>query len=190
MSRDVAQGAKNPRPVRLTDFTIRGEYFVPIRPSRSLIARAAKNLEHAGPVQEIWDCLDAVVVLFLDDDSRLRWRRVREREEDPITVSQLRALAGWLMSTTTPECAWTADDSVRRAVAHMTRRVGLEYAATTNTRCRAIAPTRVHRPRVRSWRPRRARTSRGSPGRSGRPSPDDPDLAGRRRQLGVVRGRS
>ena len=49
----------------------------------------------------VWNLMDAQILLFLEDDGHERWKKLRAREESPVTIGQINAVLTWLMEEQT-----------------------------------------------------------------------------------------
>lgn len=77
-------------------FTVKGEQFrvnPGVHPSVLLNYEESDFLGRA----DLLTAMDTAINSFLvDDDTRDRWKALREREEDPVTVGHLRAIMAYL----------------------------------------------------------------------------------------------
>lgn len=78
-------------------FTIRGETFT-LRDVRPEVIAAWEDEENAPTAAAGLTMLDdKIAVLLASDDDRTRWRELREREENPVTLRQVKALVEWIV---------------------------------------------------------------------------------------------
>jgi hypothetical protein len=77
-------------------FIVRGETFTyhDVKPE---VLSAFKANGKMGP----WDLIDAQINLFLSDSDRKRWKELRARDAEPVTIGQMNALLTWLLETQT-----------------------------------------------------------------------------------------
>jgi hypothetical protein len=45
--------------------------------------------------------MDAQILLFLEDEEHERWKVLRKREKEPVTIVQINAILTWLMEEQT-----------------------------------------------------------------------------------------
>jgi hypothetical protein len=81
-------------------FTVVGETFSwkDVRPEVLTSFEVSANGDDANAV---WKMLDEQIMLFLPEAEQEKWREVRLREEDPVTIAQLNAILTWLMEEQT-----------------------------------------------------------------------------------------
>lgn len=85
-------------------FTVRGETFgfLDVSPeiltSFDISENGAKGEEDANAV---WKIMDEQIMLFLSESDKKRWKELRERKEEPVTIAQLTAVLTWLMEEQT-----------------------------------------------------------------------------------------
>ena len=48
-----------------------------------------------------WELIDAQINMFLPDEGKKRWKNLRERKEEPVTIAQMNATLEWLLETQT-----------------------------------------------------------------------------------------
>ena len=49
----------------------------------------------------VWDLMDKQILLFIEPDQHDRWKELRAREEQPVTIGQINAILMWLMEEQT-----------------------------------------------------------------------------------------
>jgi hypothetical protein len=49
----------------------------------------------------VWDLMDRQILLFLDEEQHGRWKELRAREKEPVTIGQINAVLTWLMEEQT-----------------------------------------------------------------------------------------
>jgi hypothetical protein len=49
----------------------------------------------------VWKIMDAQIMLFLNESDQKRWKELRSRKEEPVTIAQLTAILTWLMEEQT-----------------------------------------------------------------------------------------
>lgn len=83
-------------------FTIRGEKFdyLDVKPEVLTAFELRKNGKKSE-ADSTWDALDQQIMVFLPDEQHARWKELRAREKDPITIKQLTELIKWLMEVQT-----------------------------------------------------------------------------------------
>ncbi len=83
------------------EFKLGGEVFVRrsgIRPERMT---DYEDLTPQASSRDALKVIDNLILSFLEPDGHDRYLKLREREEDPLTVSDLNDLVRWLISETT-----------------------------------------------------------------------------------------
>ncbi len=83
------------------EFKLGGEVFVRrtgIRPERMT---AYEDLTPKASSIDALKVIDDLILSFLEPDGHDRYRALRERDDDPVTVSDLNDLVRWLISETT-----------------------------------------------------------------------------------------
>jgi hypothetical protein len=83
------------------EFTVGGETFhwKDVRPE---VLTSFDTDENPGaPVEEVWKVIDARVLQFLPEDEHERWRTLRARDENPVTIQQLNAIVTWFIEEQT-----------------------------------------------------------------------------------------
>ena len=82
-------------------FTIRGEKFnyQDVRPE--ILTAFELRPERKVSEQSTWDLFDQQVMVFLPAEQHERWKELRAREKDPVTICQLTELIKWLMEAQT-----------------------------------------------------------------------------------------
>ena len=70
---------------------------------RPEILTAFEPEENGDDPNSIWKTLDQQILLFLDpaEDSPERWKKLRAREDQPVTIAQLNSILTWLMEEQT-----------------------------------------------------------------------------------------
>lgn len=81
------------------DFTVAGETFQ----WRNVRPEVLTSFESAGEgdADATWRLMDDQILLFLHKNDHERWRELRAREENPVTIAQLNAILVWLMEEQT-----------------------------------------------------------------------------------------
>jgi len=78
-------------------FTIRGETFA-LRDVRPEVIAAWEDEANSDTAAEGLVGLDAKIqTLLASDEDRTRWQTLRTREDDPVTLRQLKALVDWIV---------------------------------------------------------------------------------------------
>ena len=54
-----------------------------------------------GKEEDVWAVLDAQVLMFLDEDGQKRWKELRARDENPVTIAQIQGILQYLMEQQT-----------------------------------------------------------------------------------------
>lgn len=49
----------------------------------------------------VWKLMDAQILLFIEEDGHERWKKLRSREDSPVTIGQINAILTWLMEEQT-----------------------------------------------------------------------------------------
>ena len=82
-------------------FKVEGETFTwrPVRPEEQ--SELADILSKEGPDSEDpnyqWKLMDRQVLLFLEEEGHERWRELRSRSENAVTIGQLLDIVSWLV---------------------------------------------------------------------------------------------
>lgn len=77
-------------------FTVKGESF---RVNAGVHPSVLMNYEEADFLgrKDVLEAMDTAINAFLaDDDARARWKALREREEDPVSLGHMRAIMSYL----------------------------------------------------------------------------------------------
>lgn len=84
------------------EFTVRGEKFRwnDVRPEVLTLFQLSENGDSESETY-VWRLLDAQIMLFIDPEQHERWKELRARETDPVTIAQLEAILAWLMEEQT-----------------------------------------------------------------------------------------
>ena len=94
---------KNFDEMKATDreFTVAGETFHwrDVRPEVLTAFEPSEN--GGGDANAAWRLMDDQILLFLEADELDKWRQLRERDENPVTIAQLNAILLWLMEEQT-----------------------------------------------------------------------------------------
>ncbi len=95
--------SKNFDELKSTDreFTVGGETFhwKDVRPE---VLTSFDTDENPGADDgEVWKVIDARVLQFLPEEDHERWRTLRARDENPVTIAQLNAIVTWFIEAQT-----------------------------------------------------------------------------------------
>jgi hypothetical protein len=85
------------------DFTIGGESFRVRASVRPEALAAYDDLDPAAPVREVLKIVDELLLAMIEDteDGHARYRALRERDEDAVSVEDLQELAKWVIEVQT-----------------------------------------------------------------------------------------
>lgn len=83
-------------------FKVRGETFdfQDVGPEVLTAFEPSTNGAEEDP-NAIWKLMDEQIMLFLKESDRERWRTLRARTEQPVTIAQINAILTWLMEEQT-----------------------------------------------------------------------------------------
>lgn len=83
-------------------FIVRGEKFTyqDVKPEILSAFEASTNGAKTDE-ENAWDIFDRQVMVFLPEEQHARWKELRAREKDPVTIHQLTELIKWLMEAQT-----------------------------------------------------------------------------------------
>jgi hypothetical protein len=81
-------------------FTVRGETFA-YKEVRPEILTAFEPSTNGKGEDDVWALMDEQILLFLEDSEHERWKTLRAREKDPVTIAQINAILTWLMEEQT-----------------------------------------------------------------------------------------
>ena len=81
-------------------FKIRGESFEFIDVSPEVI-QAWTDSTNGQPDKTVWQQQDEQIMVFLKTEDRARWKELRKRKENPITIGQQNAVLTWLFEAAT-----------------------------------------------------------------------------------------
>lgn len=83
-----------------SSFTVRGQTFSvnDVRPE--VLSAFAPNGSIPKDLSP-WESIDMQVSVFLAEDDRGRWKELRERESEPVTIAQMNGILEWLLETQT-----------------------------------------------------------------------------------------
>lgn len=83
-------------------FTVRGEKFAyhDVKPE-VLSAFETPTNGKKDDEESVWDILDAQILLFIEEEQHERWKELRQREKEPVTIKQLTEILKWLMEVQT-----------------------------------------------------------------------------------------
>lgn len=82
------------------EFTVGGETFH-WRDVRPEVLTSFSPSETEGDDNAAWRLMDDQILLFLAADEHDRWRALRSRDDNPVTIAQLNAILLWLMEEQT-----------------------------------------------------------------------------------------
>ena len=82
------------------ELTVGGEQFH-WRDVRPEVLTSFEPSEVDGDENAAWRLMDDQILLFLAADEHDKWRALRAREENPVTIQQLNAILLWLMEQQT-----------------------------------------------------------------------------------------
>lgn len=96
-------------------FVVRGETFTwrDVRPEVLTAFQPAEDDEKKDPEDNsgIWKQLDEQIALFLVPQDVERWKELRAREDNPVTIIQLNAILEWLVGEQTERPTQTPSPS-------------------------------------------------------------------------------
>ena len=83
------------------EFTVGGETFHwrDVRPE--VLTTFDTDETPSGDLNDTWKVVDARVLQFLEPDEHDRWRALRARDENPVTIAQLNAIVTWFIEAQT-----------------------------------------------------------------------------------------
>lgn len=83
------------------EFTVGGQKFRwrDVRPEVLTSFEPSENGD--GDPNGAWRLMDDQILLFLEPDAHERWKELRARDEDAVTIAQLNAILLWLMEEQT-----------------------------------------------------------------------------------------
>jgi hypothetical protein len=83
------------------ELTVGGETFHwrDVRPEVLTSFEPSENGD--GDENAAWRLMDDQILLFLAKDEQDKWRELRARQENPVTIAQLNAILLWLMEQQT-----------------------------------------------------------------------------------------
>ena len=82
-------------------FQIGGETFTTKTAVRPEAMTAYEALDDDAPVSEMLKVIDQTILAFVEENGHERWRKLREREDDPVTLADMNALINWLVEDQT-----------------------------------------------------------------------------------------
>ncbi len=85
------------------EFTVGGETFHwrDVRPEVLTSFEPSRNGDQPDDENAAWRLMDDQILLFLAKDETEKWRNLRAREDNPVTIAQLNAILLWLMEEQT-----------------------------------------------------------------------------------------
>jgi hypothetical protein len=81
-------------------FTVRGQTFTWIEQRPEVISGMSTALEGIGDEEDqaaAWARIDDQILLFLIPEDHDRWRELRSRTEEPVTIKQINAIISYLV---------------------------------------------------------------------------------------------
>jgi hypothetical protein len=81
-------------------FVIRGETFT-FKDVRPEVIQAWGESTNGKDDETVWEQQDKQILMFLDEPDHERWRELRKRETDPVTIAQQNAVLTWLFEAAT-----------------------------------------------------------------------------------------
>lgn len=83
-------------------FTVRGEKFTYQDVKPEILTAFEVNTNGKKEDEDtVWEVLDAQIMLFILPEQHDRWKELRAREKDPVTIHQLTEILKWLMEVQT-----------------------------------------------------------------------------------------
>lgn len=96
-------------------FVVRGETFTwqDVRPEvlTAFTPETEVDPDKPGSDVGVWKQLDEQISLFLVPEDRERWLKLRERDENPVTIIQLNEILTWLVGEQTERPSQTPSPS-------------------------------------------------------------------------------
>lgn len=85
------------------EFTVGGEKFHwrDVRPEVLTSFEPSRNGDGPDDDNAAWRLMDDQILLFVAKDEVDRWKELRARDENPVTIAQLNAILLWLMEEQT-----------------------------------------------------------------------------------------
>ncbi len=85
------------------EFTVGGETFHwrDVRPEVLTSFEPSRNGDSPDDDNAAWRLMDDQILLFIEPAEADRWREVRARDTQPVTIAQLNAILLWLMEEQT-----------------------------------------------------------------------------------------
>ena len=85
------------------EFTVGGETFHwrDVRPEVLTSFEPSANGSGPEDANAAWRLMDDQILLFIAKDEEQKWRDLRAREDQPVTIAQLNAILIWLMEEQT-----------------------------------------------------------------------------------------
>jgi hypothetical protein len=83
------------------DFTVAGETFQWRNVRPEVLTSFEQSDDKDADADAAWRLMDDQILLFLHKNDHDRWRELRAREENPVTIAQLNAILLWLMEEQT-----------------------------------------------------------------------------------------
>ena len=71
------------------------------RDVRPEVLSAVETDTNGNDPNAVWDLMDKQILLFIEPDQHDRWKELRAREEQPVTIGQINAILMWLMEEQT-----------------------------------------------------------------------------------------
>lgn len=81
-------------------FKVQDEVFT-WRDVRPEVLTAFEMSTNGDDPDAVWKLMDAQILLFLEEESHERWKALRVRDKEPVTIGQMNALLTWLMEEQT-----------------------------------------------------------------------------------------
>jgi hypothetical protein len=83
------------------EFTVGGETFHwrDVRPE--VLTSFEPSANGADDANAAWRLMDDQILLFVAPEEHERWKAVRERDDQPVTIAQINAILTWLMEQQT-----------------------------------------------------------------------------------------
>lgn len=104
MARDFDQETKQAQlPKEEREFILGGEPFVAMANIRPEVLAEFEKIQKDTPALEVLQILDDLIVQMIepDDDAETRYRAVRARTKEPVTMQALQTVGEWLVEIAT-----------------------------------------------------------------------------------------
>ena len=83
-------------------FKVRGETFTWREVKPEILSSWEPAKKNGKEEDDVWAIMDQQVVFMLETDvERERWKALRDREDKPVTIAQMRSILEWLVEEQT-----------------------------------------------------------------------------------------